>query len=145
MDSLFRKRDKVIFVAAISEFDQVLYEDEGVNRLEESINVFDEVCNNKYFDQTAVILFLNKMDLFTQKLVDDKVQLSRTFPDFKGPNSVEVAAEFIKEKFIDVNKNTEKMIFCHLTCATDTENVQVVFEACKRVIVKANLTKLGIL
>ncbi len=35
----------VIFVAAISEYDQVLYEDPTQNRLMEALNLFDEICN----------------------------------------------------------------------------------------------------
>ena len=36
----------VLFVAALSEYDQVLYEDESVNRLTESLRLFDEICNS---------------------------------------------------------------------------------------------------
>ena len=52
----------MIFVTAISEFDQVLYEDEKCNRLVESMNVFEEICNEPSFDTTAMIVFLNKVD-----------------------------------------------------------------------------------
>ena len=50
----------MIFVAALSEYDQVLFEDETMNRMDEAINLFDQIVNSKWFKQTAVILFLNK-------------------------------------------------------------------------------------
>jgi len=63
----FDKVTSIFFVAAISEFDQVLYEDEEENRLEEAIDVFSKYCNHPAFHQTAIILFLNKIDIFKEK------------------------------------------------------------------------------
>ena len=51
----------VIFVTAISEYDQLLYEDQKVNRLQESLMLFDNISNSQFFKQTAMILFLNKV------------------------------------------------------------------------------------
>jgi len=39
----------VLFVAALSEYDMVLYEDEDTNRMEEALNLFDEICNSRWF------------------------------------------------------------------------------------------------
>ena len=39
---------------------QVLYEDDGTNRMEESLSLFEQICNSKWFAETSVILFLNK-------------------------------------------------------------------------------------
>lgn len=58
----------VIFVASLSEYDQVLYEDNTVNRMEEAVNLFDEICNSRWFRTTSFILFLNKRDLFETKI-----------------------------------------------------------------------------
>jgi hypothetical protein len=57
----------VLFVAAISEYDQVLYEDENTNRIVEALNLFEEICNSRWFRETSMILFLNKRDLFAEK------------------------------------------------------------------------------
>jgi GTPase SAR1 family protein len=131
----------VIFVAAISEYDQVLYEDEKENRLHEAIRVFDNICNNKYFEETAMILFLNKEDLFKEKI--RAVPLSICFEEYNGENTFEATSAYIRDRFLEVNKG-QKMIFPHFTTATDTRNIQRVFEACKLVILKGNLEKLGL-
>ena len=49
-------------------YDQVLREDRQVNRLIESLNLFEDVANSPYFGKAALILFLNKTDLFREKI-----------------------------------------------------------------------------
>jgi len=132
----------VIFVTAIQEYDQVLYEDEKENRLHESIRVFDDIINNKYFQRSTIILFMNKIDLFEDKI--KTVSLSVCFPEYSGENSLAEAAKFIEERFVEVNEDKKRMIFPHLTCATDTQNVQKVFDACKVTILANNLQRLGL-
>jgi len=132
----------VIFMAAISEYDQTLYEDEKENRVHESIKVFESITNNKYFAQSTVILFLNKIDLFQDKL--SKVNIKCCFPEYDGDNSFSDASEYIKARFLEVNQDSNRLIFPHLTCATDTTNVSKVFEACKLTILSQNLQKLGL-
>lgn len=38
----------VIFVASLSEYDQVLYEDNTVNRMEEAVTLFSDIANSRY-------------------------------------------------------------------------------------------------
>ncbi len=42
------------------------------------------------------------------------------------------------------NKSTTKEIYCHMTCATDTQNVQFVFDAVTDVIIANNLRGCGL-
>jgi len=58
----------ILFVVALHEYDQVLFEDEETNRMVEALNLFDEICNYKVFKKTSMILFLNKRDLFAEKI-----------------------------------------------------------------------------
>ena len=44
----------------MSEYDLMLEEDESVNRLHESMKLFKSICNNKWFENSSMILFLNK-------------------------------------------------------------------------------------
>jgi GTPase SAR1 family protein len=130
----------MIFVVAISEFDQVLYEDEKKNRLVEALEVFENICNQKYFLKTVFILFLNKIDLFADKL-KRKISLKSCFPDFQGNEfDFDTTTKYIEKQFQQVNKNKDRTIFVHLTCATDTKNVERVFEAAKRAILEKNVT-----
>jgi GTPase SAR1 family protein len=72
----------VIFCSSLSEYDQTLREDESQNRMKESLLLFEEIRNSPWFASVPFILFLNKVDLFKQKI---KVSsLSVCFPEYKG-------------------------------------------------------------
>merc|ERR1711994_927127 len=58
----------VIFVASLSCYDEVMFEDEEKNSMVDSIELFEKICNNEWFKDTAMILFLNKKDLFAEKI-----------------------------------------------------------------------------
>jgi len=131
----------VIFVTAISEYDQLVYEEEKENRVQEAIRVFDDVCNAKHFKDTAMIMFLNKFDLFKKKI--EHIPITGCFPDYKGDGTAEDAAEYIKSQFFAVNK-TGKKIYSHFTTVTDTQNVEKVFRDVKDVIVQRNLEEVGL-
>jgi guanine nucleotide-binding protein G(o) subunit alpha len=132
----------IIFCVALSEYDQVLYEDESTNRMHESLRLFDSICNNKWFVNTSIILFLNKKDLFQDKI--KRSPLNICFTEYTGPNEFDSAAEYIQAQFVAKNKSTAKEIYCHLTCATDTQNVQFVFDAVTDVIITINLKGCGL-
>jgi len=138
----FENVTAVLFVAAISEYDQVLYEDENTNRMMEALNLFDEICNSRWFRDTAIILFLNKRDIFAEKCT--KVPITVCFPDYDGDSSYEHASEYIKEQFEHRNRNKEKAIYTHITCATDTDNIAAVFNAVKDIIIRQSLNDAGL-
>ena len=140
----FDEVNAVIFVASLSEFDQVLFEDETTNRMVEGINLFDEICNSRWFVNTSMILFLNKMDLFREKI--DRVEIVHIpeFADYSGkPNDYEDGVSYFLEKFLQVNKKPEREVYHHVTCATDTSNIQFVFNTCKEIILQQNLNDSG--
>jgi len=133
----------VIFVASLSEFDQVLYEDDQQNRLSEALDVFETMVNDKSFLMTSMILFLNKVDLFRKKL--KKLTFQHYFPDFKG-NAAEFddTSKYIEELFLERCNIDGKDVFTHFTCATDTGNVRRVFDICKLRILQDNLRVVGL-
>lgn len=142
----FENVTAVLFVAALSEYNQVLYEDECQNRMVESLQLFDEIVNSKYFKETSMILFLNKRDVFAEKI--EQHPLADWFPEFAGvgSNTFEAAAGWIKEQFEIRNLDpASKTIYTHVTCATDTNNVTAVFSAVKDIILRKNLGKVGLL
>ena len=78
----FENVTAVIFMVAISEYDQLLMEDESVNRMDEALTLFDSICNSRWFEKTSILLFLNKTDLFRQKL--KTTPLNQYFKDYQG-------------------------------------------------------------
>lgn len=65
-----------------SGYDLVLAEDEEMNRMIESMKLFDSICNSKWFVETSIILFLNKKDLFEEKI--QRSPLTICFPEYTG-------------------------------------------------------------
>ncbi|GMR31933.1 hypothetical protein PMAYCL1PPCAC_02128 [Pristionchus mayeri] len=138
----FEDVNAIIFIAAISEYDQVLFEDETTNRMVESMRLFESICNSRWFINTSMILFMNKKDLFAEKIA--KIPLTRCFPDYKGPQIYDDAVAFIEAKFEGLNANPEKTIYVHQTCATDTNQVQMILDSVIDMIIQANLQGCGL-
>ena len=80
----FENVSAIIFVAGLSCYDEVLFEDHSMNSMVDQLELFDEICNNKLFKEVPIILFLNKSDLFK---------------DYKGKiDAFEETTEFIQKK-----------------------------------------------
>jgi len=130
---LFQDVTAVIFCVSLSCYNQHLQEDVGVQRMTDSLELFDEIINNQWFKNTPVILFLNKVDLFKQKL--KTTPIVNCFPDYKGnPQDTDEAIAFIRRKFFAKNKNPDKQIHTHVTCATDTNNIATVFNTVRKIL-----------
>lgn len=63
---------------------------------------------------------------------------------FSGANTYEEAAAFVRLQFEAVNRSKNKEIYTHFTCATDTNNIEFVFDAVSDVILKGNLREIGL-
>lgn len=135
----------VIFVAACSEYDQVLFEDKSKNRLEESVELFGEMCNHASFKQTPFILFLNKRDLFEKKFLSQHIELNVTgrFPSApKGSTDDKAALAWMEQLFLSKN-TTSRQVFVHVTTAVDPNNVKTVFNACKTILLSNSMAAGG--
>jgi len=140
----FSEVTAILFVVGMSEYDMVLFEDAKTNRMHEALNVFEDVVNNKHMSETPVMLFLNKRDLFAEK-IHRKVPLRVAFPDFVDNNpTVESATSYIRQQFEKRNKNSKRPIYTHVTCATDTDNVKFVFTSVKDILIRGALVEGGL-
>ena len=134
----------IIFVVALSEYDQMLYEDRQQNRMKESLALFDTIINYEWFQHTSIILFLNKKDILSEKVKISPI--SKYFPDYYGdPSDVSAVQEFILDMYVDLNRSDTKSIYPHFTCAPDTENIRFVFEAVADTILTNNLRGYGLI
>lgn len=134
----FENVTSIMFLAALSEYDQVLVESDNENRMEESKALFRTIITYPWFQNSSVILFLNKKDLLEEKIMHS--HLVDYFPEFDGPKrDAQAAREFILKMYVDLNPDNDKIIYSHFTCATDTENIRFVFAAVKDTILQLNL------
>lgn len=139
----FENVTSIIFLVALSEYDQVLAECDNENRMEESKALFRTIITYPWFQNSSVILFLNKKDLLEEKIVFS--HLIDYFPEFTGAKQdAKSAREFILKLYQDQNPDKEKVIYSHFTCATDTENIRFVFAAVKDTILQLNLREFNL-
>eukprot|EP01083_Nonionella_stella_P013752 38681_1 len=137
----------VIFVASLSCYDEVMFEDEEKNSMVDSIELFEQICNNEWFKDTAMILFLNKKDLFSEKIQTIPITECPAFQSYEGEStSYDDTTEYIKAVFEACNSsNASKQIFTHLTCAVDKNQVEKVFNDIQTVIINASLAQGGLI
>jgi guanine nucleotide-binding protein G(i) subunit alpha len=54
------------------------------------------------------------------------------------------AKEFMLEKFLAKNRNPEKQIYPHFTCATDSNSIRYVINAVEHTVIRNALKELGV-
>ncbi|XP_055730969.1 guanine nucleotide-binding protein G(q) subunit alpha-like isoform X2 [Salvelinus fontinalis] len=134
----FENVTSIMFLVALSEYDQVLVESDNENRMEESKALFRTIITYPWFKDSSIILFLNKIDLLQEKILFS--HLVDYFPEYDGPQQdPQAGREFILKMFLNLNPDSDKIIYSHFTCATDTENIRFVFAAVKDFILQLNL------
>jgi len=133
--SCFQNLTAILFVVALSEYDQTLNEDAGTNRMAESIKLFRGVVGNDALHHVAMILFLNKEDLFTEKI--KRSELKKCFPEYNGPlGDKEAAFEYIKNQFISLNSNPNRKIYTQITVATDIDSIRLAMDNVKDIVIE---------
>ncbi|KAF7344885.1 Heterotrimeric G-protein alpha subunit, GPA3-like protein [Mycena venus] len=138
----FQSATSIIFCAALSDYDQVLKEDRRLNRMRESLILFESVINSRWFLRTSVILFLTKIDLFKKKL--PRIPLKRYFPEYTGGSDLNKAAKYILWEFMQKNR-ARLSVYSFLAQEKDMKTVRLIFGAVKDTINRNALKDSGIL
>jgi len=138
----------MIFLVAVDEFDtQVIYQDRARNRLNESADIFLQLRSLQWIPrETNFILFLNKVDVFREKI--QTVHIGDHFPKFNGfPRDYDSGIQFIESLYVSDKRGRKEKprnkIFCHQTCATDTEQMRRIFSNVKETILSIYLDSIG--
>ncbi|KAG4303653.1 hypothetical protein PCANB_000036 [Pneumocystis canis] len=121
----FENVTTIIFLVAISEYDQLLLEDETVNRMHEALTLFD-----------SIYLFREKLSISPMK---------NYFSDYTGGDDYNAACNYILNRFVSLNQSDVKQIYTHFTCATDSTQIKFVMSAVNDIIVQTNLRDCGLL
>ncbi|KAL3232761.1 Guanine nucleotide-binding protein alpha-1 subunit [Nakaseomyces bracarensis] len=133
----------VLFVLALSEYDQVLFEDSRVSRMHESIMLFETLINSRWFRNTPFILFLNKVDIFEDKVKREPIR--KYFPDCQAKvGDAKAGIKYFEKLFLGLNRSN-KPIYVKQTCATDTDTMKFVLSAVTDLIIQQNLKKSGLI
>jgi hypothetical protein len=93
------------------------------------------------------MLFLNKKDVFAEKIMYTDIAAQKPFADYAGParefnSGVLYFIQKFKDCLIDDDFNDS---FIHVTCATDTNNMEFVLDSTRTIIMTDNLRRSGFL
>jgi guanine nucleotide-binding protein subunit alpha, other len=131
----------LLFMVALSGYDQSLVEDQNANQMHEAMMLFESLVNGMWFKDKPIILFLNKIDLFREKLTRSPV--SGFFPDYTGNDKdEEEIKQFFSDKFRAINRTADREIYIHFTNATDTTLLKNTMNSVQDMIIQKNLEKL---
>lgn len=160
----------VLFVAAISEYNQVLFEDPTINRQTEAVELFSKQLQSQAFQTTPFILFLNKKDLFREKLIEVPFRVEEgpnarnvSFPgphidpkreykcDVEGADPefekcYDAALRYLTDIYVSQSPDIRREgsgIHVHITNSTDTENIKRIMQSCKDIILQEHINNGG--
>ncbi|XP_044464540.1 guanine nucleotide-binding protein alpha-1 subunit [Mangifera indica] len=152
---LFEGVTAVIFCAAISEYDQTLFEDEQKNRMTETKELFDWVLKQPCFEKTSFMLFLNKFDIFEKKVLKVPLNVCEWFKDYQpvltGKQEIEHAYEYVKKKFEELYfqsttpDRVDRVFKIYRTTALDQKLVKKTFKLVDETLRRRNLFEAGLL
>jgi len=127
----------VLFCAPLSEFDQMLREDKTRPRMTETSLIFEEMTTYT-LQKIPIILLLNKVDIFKEKLHAGK-SIRTYFADYKGPDTWEASAEHIRNFYLRKAPDNAE-IYTYFTTAVDTQNIETIWKATREIILNRIVT-----
>ncbi|KAK0499179.1 heterotrimeric GTP-binding alpha subunit [Armillaria luteobubalina] len=108
--------DAILFLAPLA-FNLSLEEDPRVNRLEDSLQLWRAICENKLLANCTLILFLNKKDIL------------RYVTSYNDPNDAPHVTKYFKDRFKSYHRKLSlhpRPFICYETSAIDTRGTQSV-------------------
>lgn len=134
----------IIFLEGLSGYHQLLFEDTSVNRMHESLQLFEEVVKNPIFQKTPIFVFLNKKDLFEKMIT--KTSLKVCFPEYCGPDGeAQPALKYIESKYRDVMMKhcPGKEVYIQIIAARVRMDMKIAFGEVKDTIKKIYADRAG--
>ncbi|KAL1679601.1 guanine nucleotide binding protein, alpha subunit [Schizophyllum commune] len=138
----FDDMNAILFLAPISAFDQVLSEAPKINRLEDSVHLWQTIVSNRLLQNTSIILFLNKIDLMQQKLASGIRLRDYVVSYGDRPNNYETASAYLKKKFAAIMREQSpvpRTFYCHLTNVTDMKATKYILGSIRDSIMQTQL------
>lgn len=137
----------IIFLAPLA-FNLMLEEDNKVNRLEDSISLWREICKNKLLEKTTLILFLNKMDILQATLAAG-IRVQKYVPSYGDqPNDVQHVVKYFRDKFRGYHKRDSPKVrpfYWHETSVVDTRSTSVILVGVREGILRAHLQSVNVI
>ncbi|KAI0093378.1 G-protein alpha subunit [Irpex rosettiformis] len=137
----------IIFLAPLA-FNLMLEEDSKVNRLEDSITLWREICGNVLLQGATLILFFNKMDILQATLAAG-IRVAKYVPSYSDqPNDVLHVVKYFRDKFRGYHKRLSpkaRPFYCHETSVIDTRATAVILVGVREGILRSHLQSVNVI
>jgi GTPase SAR1 family protein len=133
----------VLYFTSLPDYDVPVMVDSDKTKMSESVEIWQSVCEEPSFSNSVMILFLNKVDLFDEKIKKNKGMPN--FSDYKGGADADAGSKYILGKFQDSmpDGHGKDTLQVHTTCALDTEQIRTVWLAIRGAMTERKLTAIG--
>ncbi|KAJ7859136.1 guanine nucleotide-binding protein [Mycena olivaceomarginata] len=111
----FDTANAIIFVAPVSAFDQYLEEDPRTNRIDDSLQLFTQICSNALLKSVHLVLFLSMFSAVSITSFGDR------------GNDYETVVQYFRAHFLQVhrrNNENRRVLYTHFTSVVDTKTTQ---------------------
>jgi len=136
----FEDVQTIMFLAPLA-FNQQLEEDPKINRLEDSIMLWKDICSNKILANAIIILFFNKKDVLSATLAAG-VRVNKYVPTYPDGNNVDAVTKYFKHRFRSYHRRlspSERPFIFHQTTAIDTTEMAALLIGVRDTILRINL------
>ncbi|TQS39139.1 hypothetical protein Golomagni_00341 [Golovinomyces magnicellulatus] len=138
----FENVNALIFLAAINGYDQCLTEDRESNQMQEALMLWESIVNSHWFKKSTLILFLNKIDLFKDKVAHSPIT-NYGFTDFRGnTRDPHHTSKYFAQKFKALNRSPSREVYSHFTNAINTNLLKITMSSVQDMIIQKNLQRL---
>ncbi|KAG5721458.1 Guanine nucleotide-binding protein alpha-4 subunit [Termitomyces sp. T112] len=137
----FEDVQTILFLAPLT-FDRALEEDPEINRLEDSLMLWREICRNKILAKATLILFFNKTDVLRRTL-EAGVKVKKYVPSYGDlPNEVGPVTKYFCDKFRTYHQKlspVHRPFMYHETSAIDTSSMAALLLGVQETILRTYL------
>jgi guanine nucleotide-binding protein G(i) subunit alpha len=137
--SMYTKADMVIFVVALSDYDQQLYEDSSINRLQDALDAFKNVVNIPELRDCPFFLIFNKVNSFKYRIEELMHDLHLCFPEYNQGRDYKAAMKFIENQFTQLfsQRGGSQNIFIEYVNAINNDELDPVLDKIKNIALES--------
>lgn len=130
----------IIYIVNLVDFNGIAYDTE-MNKMSETLEVFQETLRNPCFEKTPLYLIFNKKDLFDNLINNDSGNFKKSFPRYSGKMEFEQCFEYLLSQFQD---RIPYKKFKHLIItATIRQDVKEMFKIVQADMLKSDRGKIN--
>ncbi|KAF8907942.1 G-protein alpha subunit [Gymnopilus junonius] len=137
----------IIFLAPISAFDQYLEEDPKTNRIDDSLQLFTQICSNEFLKKAHLVVLLNKIDILRSKL-DAGIKVRKYITSFgERANNFETVSDYFRSHFIQAHRRKgfpNRPLYVHFTAMLDTCAMQSIISNVAEGIMRKHIADAGL-